>query len=243
MQKDPDQLDILYECDDFLAINKNPGLSLLKDRNDPLNLWDDLKARLTTKPLLVHRLDKGTSGVLLIAKNRMAQSHLTSLFQKREITKQYIACVAPCPQPSSALITIPLMKGRKSRYRLAGKREDITLAAGASFPKWTIETDKLERDKKIYESQTSYRVYMRAGKKAFLSVHPLTGRTHQIRVHLSWLGWPIEGDYLYNKDCADNSDRLFLHCRKLVFLWRNNSRIKITAPLPDEFKELMSLET
>jgi len=214
------QLELLYHSQDLWVYNKPPNLSLLSDRSGAPDLWSHLKAS-GEKPYLVHRLDKGTSGVLLIARNQATQSQLTRLFEQRNVDKYYVAdVVGELHAPSSLMIDLPLCKGRKSRYRVAGLRENI-LREGHRY---SVTPD---RDGHAAASRVrTLSVYRRAHahgehKDAQISrilVKPLTGRTHQIRVHLSWIGHALVGDRLYGEPDhpQQQAPRLMLHCHRLT---------------------------
>ena len=119
--------DVIYEDSDLRVYDKPANVSLLADRSGAQNLWDEIKAQ-GEKPYLVHRLDKGTSGVLLVARNQACQRKLTRAFAARSVHKYYLAqVVGQFPRGHTYRIDLPLCKGRKSRYRVAGERAAIEL--------------------------------------------------------------------------------------------------------------------
>ncbi len=191
-------------------INKPADVSLLADRSGAACLWDHLPDLLGRKPYLVHRLDKPTSGVLAVALDQPTQKQLTRAFSKRTVGKFYLAWVLGDPGPAG-IIDLPLKKGRKSRYRVAGQRADISERNGL----WRLPGTEAEDG---HPSLTRFRRLDREEGRSLLLLIPKTGRTHQLRVHLSWIGHPILGDQLYGKpkDSAQQADRLYLHARKLV---------------------------
>ena len=202
-------LEMLHEDESLRVYYKPTNISLLRDRAGSENLWRTLQAA-DEKPYLVHRLDKGTSGVLLVARNQTAQSQLTQAFQAQAVTKFYLAWVVgnfTCGPTHH--IDLPLCKGRKSRYRVAGERADIR-QQGFNF---TVNQDRVG-----FAATTRARALKHTRTHTLLLLKPLTGRTHQIRVHLSWLGFPIVGDHLYGKpkDPQQTAVRLMLHCHKLT---------------------------
>jgi tRNA pseudouridine32 synthase/23S rRNA pseudouridine746 synthase/23S rRNA pseudouridine1911/1915/1917 synthase len=202
-------LEFLHETEDFWVINKPPNVSLLADRGGDANLWETLQRR-GEKPYLVHRLDKGTSGVLLVARNQATQSSLTRAFAAREIHKFYLAwVVGEFPLGPTLHVALPLCKGRKSRYRVAGERASITR---------TDTTYQVVQDRNGVDALTHVRCLEHASGRSLLMLKPTTGRTHQLRVHLSWLGFPILGDRLYGapKHPEQMAPRLMLHCHRLV---------------------------
>ena len=202
-------MDFLYKNDDLAVLNKAAGVSLLKDRSGAECLWDTLPEVLGCKPYLLHRLDKPTSGVLLIALNQGTQSRLTRLFSERRVRKYYLAWVSGRP-PGRGFINLPLKKGRKNRYRVAGQRAGIKLEGGV----WTHPTP----DPEGHPSQTRFRLLHTDQGRSLLLLQPLTGRTHQLRVHLAWIGHPIIGDAIYGRpeSASQQANRLCLHSHRLM---------------------------
>ena len=201
--------ELIYDCADFVALNKPSGISVLKDRSGAPCLWDALPELLGGKPYQVHRLDKGTSGVMFIARTAAAQKQLSASFRQRAARKFYLCWVVGEP-PGSGLINLPVKKGRKSRYRIAGERAHIQYSPDLGWSLTHASNEGLE-------AQTRIRL-LRSGAHSLLLAAPKTGRTHQLRVHLSWIGYPIVGDHLYGRpsDPLQRSDRLQLHCHRLV---------------------------
>lgn len=222
-------LDVVYRAADLLAINKPSGISLLADRTGAPCLWDTLREELALEghePLSVHRIDKGTSGVLLVALTRERQSHLSQAFALRDVRKFYVARVVGDVRLDgvTGTIDLPLEKGRKSRYRVAAPRERIVRHGS----RWHLTGRKSAG----HESLSRLRRIAGDGRQTLLALQPLTGRTHQLRVHLAWIGHPIIGDHLYGKpDSAEQQwPRLALHCHRVVV-----DGVAITAPLPTGF--------
>jgi tRNA pseudouridine32 synthase / 23S rRNA pseudouridine746 synthase len=146
-----------------------------------------------------------------VALDQKTQSALTRAFNRREVRKFYLAWVAGCmPGRGTQTIDLPLKPGRKSRYRVAGQRSSIERDEQG----WTIAAAEPEG----HPSQTRVRVLVHEGARSLLLLQPLTGRTHQLRVHLSWIGHPILGDTLYGRPGAPEqaAPRLQLHCHRLV---------------------------
>jgi tRNA pseudouridine32 synthase / 23S rRNA pseudouridine746 synthase len=207
----PAPLEIIHRDAHLAVLNKPADVSLLADRSGVPCLWDTLAEQLQARPYLVHRLDKGTSGVLLIALDAATQSHLTRMFQQRRIRKYYLTWAAgQFPGGGTRRINLPLRKGRKSRYRVAGARADIRADAAG----WHLDAPP----EPGHASLTRVRLLGRSGERSLLLAAPVTGRTHQLRVHLSWIGHPILGDSLYGRPGAEaqQAPRLQLHCRRLV---------------------------
>lgn len=237
-------LDIVYQSDDLMAIDKPSGISLFADRTGAPSLWDTLKAQLTARhltPYPVHRLDKGTSGVLLLALNKRTQAHLNRAFARRTVRKFYVARVTGRPRAgTTTTIDLPLMRGRKSRYRVAGPRAAIRRDSAGAGVRWRLDAADTNTTRRALPSRTCLRVLDvdAANDRSLLLLRPVTGRAHQLRVHLAWIGFPILGDTLYGKPDAavQRSTRLALHCHRLVVPLPGGNRgmISITAPLPRE---------
>lgn len=170
---------------------------MLADGTGAPCLWDWLTSEICQKtggwhPYLVHRLDKGASGIWLVARTQEAQSKLTQQFNKREVDKIYLAGVWGIPPNKEDTIDLPLEKARKGKFRIARK--------GTGYP-----------------SQTHYRLLWSDKRVSLLLIRPMTGRTHQIRVHLQAMGTPVIGDYFYGgqKDKITPAGCFMLHCYKL----------------------------
>ncbi len=213
-------LPLIYQDSDLLVINKPSNVSLLQDRSGAANLWDQLKAEFG-KLYLVHRLDKGTSGVLLVARSAALQKHLTQAFNAHAVRKFYCATVlGPMTLSGTGHINLPLQPGRKSRYRIAAPRTAI-LRSGNH---WHLDDQQLANPSSPhFPSYSRMRVLdpetaAPSSRTNELLLAPKTGRTHQLRVHLAWIGYPILGDTLYGKPKAaeQQHERLRLHSHRLV---------------------------
>jgi 23S rRNA-/tRNA-specific pseudouridylate synthase len=221
----------LYRSDELLVLNKPGGLSMLADRSGAECLWDRLPALLGpgSRPLPVHRLDKGTSGVLLVALERRLQGALNRAFAARHVDKFYVARVVGEPDLGgrTGLIDLPLMRGRKSRYRVAAPRAAIERHGNV----WRVANAAAAG----LASQSRMRLHQ-SGARSVLAMQPVTGRTHQLRVHLAWIGHPICGDHLYGRpDAAEQRwPRLALHCHRIVAHLPDRT-LTFTAPLPADF--------
>lgn len=214
---------VLHIDDDVLAINKPPGLAVqggskTEDHIDGALDW--LKFGADERPRLVHRLDKDTSGVLLLARTRASAQRLTAAFRSRDTRKIYWAIVVGRPLHENGNIDAPLAK-------LPGKRGDLVQV--------NEDLGKTAR--------TRYRTIDMAGKQAsWLELEPLTGRTHQLRVHCELMETPILGDGKYGQRDASLFEagiarKLHLHARQLIVPGPGKSVVAIVAPLPPHMLE------
>lgn len=208
----PPRPPVIYEDDHVLVINKPAGLlSMAKGEYCP-------EATLENYGLLVHRLDRDTSGVVILAKDPDTQSMLRKQFQDRKTHKTYYAIVDGHPKLDSAMIDLPI--GRNLKHPT------------------TFQVDENGKP-----AQTLYKVLASNDKYSLLELKPTTGRTHQLRVHLKYLGTPIAGDPVYGRN--DSAPRLMLHAGALEITIpgqtpsAGNERRTFTATLPPEFSELM----
>lgn len=217
-------LDVISRSGDLLVLNKPAGVSLFADRTGAPALWPALKATLAPEiPLQVHRLDKGTSGVLLVALTSSRQAALNRAFARGAVRKYYVATVTGrLALSGTGTIDLPVKPGRKSRYRVAGQRSDIR----RDHNHWYLATPTTTG----HPSCTHLRIVGASERGTTLLLSPTTGRTHQLRVHLSWIGHPMRGDHLYgNPDSPEQrAPRLALHCHKLI----DEQGVRYTAPLP-----------
>lgn len=224
-------LEIVFENEDLIAFNKPSGVSTLRDRSGLPNYFDHIR-QAYPKVQLVHRLDKFTSGVLLVAKHNQSKRTLSRAFATGEIGKYYV-CVATGHLPTDGTldINLPLKAGRKSRYRVAGLREEIRAVKTG----WSISSDE------GLASFTRIRSIKQGPCRSLLICQPRTGRTHQLRVHLSWIGHAIVGDELYGAVTSTEQrwTRLLLHAHKLCL---PDVSVAITSPLPDSFEDGLAHE-
>jgi 23S rRNA pseudouridine955/2504/2580 synthase len=203
----------VYEDATLLVINKPAGLAVQGGSGTVRHL-DALLRGLTPRPLLVHRLDRDTSGLLLLAKSRLAARVLTADFRSQRIRKTYWAVVAGVPQGDSGRIALPLTK------RPIGGQERVVVDVNAGL-----------------EAVTLWRKLATEAGLSWLELRPLTGRTHQLRVHSAAHGWPILGDSKYGAASAQSGKpSLFLHARSLSFTHpERQQRVEFTAPCPPAF--------
>jgi len=225
--------DIIYEDKDILVINKPSGLSVHPSLNNPdeITLVNGLISYLPSikrvgedilRPGIVHRLDKETSGILLVAKNNKSFYELKQQFQNHDIKKTYLALV------------YGQVKQGKGEIDLAiGRSVNNPLKQAVSRPK--------SRIKKLRPAITEYKVIKKYDKFTLLEVNPKTGRTHQIRVHLSSIGHPIVGDTKYGfkkQKMPINLKRHFLHAYVLEFSL-NGKKFKFETDLPKDLQRFL----
>jgi len=219
-------LDIIYEDDDILVINKDKGIVVHPGNGNPDGtLVNAVMARCKDslsgiggkiRPGIVHRIDKDTSGLIIIAKNDASHINLREQIKKREVKKTYIALVRGNIKENEATINMPIGRSSKDRKKMA-----------------VTKTGK--------EAITHFKVLKRYNGYTLLEVNIETGRTHQIRVHLSEIGYPIIGDEVYsNGKNLFNVKGQMLHAAKLIFKHpRTKKEIEIEAPLPKYFNEVL----
>ena len=233
------KIKVVFENENFIVINKPSGLvvnrsqtvkdtATLQDylnENIELESDDDLESEFNKRNGIVHRLDKDTSGIILVAKNDKYFTYLQSLFKERKIKKEYVAVVLGQVNEERFEIDAPIGRDPKSRFRFAivrGEKESQTY---------------FERIKLISESENNY---------TSLKCFPKTGRTHQIRVHLAAYGFPILGDKTYSSardsELYENLgiNRLMLHSKSVTFNDMNNEEFSFECEIPEEFSKFMS---
>lgn len=235
-----DKISILYEDDNVVAINKPAGLVVHSDgkREEPnLTNWVNKnypESKGVGEPIIisnsdsiersgiVHRIDRDTSGVMLIAKNQPAFLYLKKQFQDREINKIYHAFVYGEMKDDDGIIDRRIGRSKKD------------------FRQWSAQRGARGI---MREAITHYKVLAKSEGFSFVEVIPKTGRTHQIRVHFKAINHPIILDSLYapKKEKALGFERLALHSYSVEFSLVNGKRIKITAPYPEDFKKAFKL--
>ncbi len=214
-------LDIVYEDDCLLLVNKPAGL-LVHPANAANPSGTLVNALLhhcrklstvdeETRPGIVHRLDRETSGLVLVAKDNKTHAHLSEQFQSRQVFKKYLAIVEGVVQFDEGVVDAAL--GRDRRY---------------------YDRKRISFEDDAKEAQTYYRTLKRFKSRSLVALFPKTGRTHQLRVHMAYLGHPILGDTKYGK--RHTFPRLALHAQAIGFLHpRTKQYIEFSVHTPPEF--------
>lgn len=211
---------VIYKDADIIVLNKPSGIAVQGGTNTLRHIdgmLDALKYDYDEAPKLVHRIDKDTSGILVLARSRKSAELLTKAFRERDLHKTYLALVNGCPKPERGQI--------KARLDKCG---DKTVVSPEGKP-----------------ALTDYRVLDNLGEKfALVEAMPQTGRTHQIRVHMEYLGCPIVGDDKYFGRLRQKIDgianKLYLHAYKIDLSGIYNKKLVISAPLPPHFAAALS---
>jgi 23S rRNA pseudouridine1911/1915/1917 synthase len=214
---------IIYQDNDLIVVDKPAGLTVHPAPGHPsgtlvnalLAMCPDLQGIAgTLRPGIVHRLDKDTSGLLVVAKNDRAMRSLQSQLSERRVHKTYLALVQGAPSPREGQIEAPIGRSPKNRKKMA-----------------IVEGGR--------ESTTRYKVREEMRGHTLLEVEPITGRTHQIRVHLTAVGHPIVGDSVYGRP-SPLLGRQFLHAWKLAFAMPLGERqVEFESPLPVDLREAL----
>jgi tRNA pseudouridine32 synthase/23S rRNA pseudouridine746 synthase len=215
---------LLYRDGLMLVIDKPAGIAVHRGPKGGESLedqFDVLRFGLPRRPALAHRLDRDTSGCLVLGRHRKALASLGKLFKNGKIGKTYWAVVQGGPREEEGRIDIPLGKLDQSRG-------------------WWMKPDP-----KGQPAVTTWRVMGRGGELTWLALEPLTGRTHQLRVHCSEMGFPIIGDNIYGSAPRNSVSLggpiLHLHSREVVVpLYKNKDPIKVAAPVPEHMRERLA---
>ncbi len=228
------KIEIIYEDENIIAINKPTGLIIHSDgKTKEITLVDWILKKYPEiedvgEPLvlnsgevikrsgIVHRLDRGTSGILVISKNQETFLYLKEQFQNRKIQKSYCAFVYGEMKSDEGVIDRPIGRSKKD------------------FRMWSAQR---EARGKMREAITEYKVLQKRGGFSFVEVNPKTGRTHQIRVHFKAINYPVVCDKLYapKRECALGFERLALHAYSIEFNLINGEKVKLEAELPEDF--------
>jgi len=220
---EPIPLAVVYEDDDILVIDKPAGLTVHPAPGHPDHtLVNAVLAHCPTiatsaepmRPGIVHRLDKDTSGLIVVAKNQVAHEYLATQFKRRTVSKAYLVLVKGRLVPEQGLIEAPIGRHPRNRKKMA-----------------IVEAGR--------EATTKYRVQKYLGSYSLVEVTPVTGRTHQIRVHFSAIGHPVVGDPVYGTKSA-YLNRQFIHaCRLGLRLPSTKEYREFTSPLPAELEQAL----
>lgn len=222
-------LTIVYEDADIVVVDKPAGMvvhpahghytgtlvnALLAHCPDLAGIGGELR------PGIVHRLDKDTSGLLIVAKNDAAHRQLQSQFQARLVRKTYLALVEGIPHAAHGVIDAPIGRDPQHRQRMA-------IATSAS--------------RSGREARTEYHIVERFAQHALVEAEPVTGRTHQIRIHLAFIGHPIVGDRVYgHRKQRLALPRQFLHAARIAFTLPSSGQpVEFTSPLPEDLAAVL----
>lgn len=211
---------ILYRDADMIVLDKPAGIAVHKGPKGGETLdafFPALQFEAPEPPQLAHRLDRETSGCLVLGRNRAALKRLGAMFADGRIRKVYVALCCGVPAEASGRIDLPLAR------RSHDKRS------------WWMKVDPAGDP-----SFTRYRVLASRGGLSFLALQPETGRTHQLRVHCAAMGWPIAGDKVYGGDRAMAASRhLQLHAARTRIPARGGPPVEVTAPLPSAMSDFL----
>ncbi|RKE69409.1 tRNA pseudouridine32 synthase/23S rRNA pseudouridine746 synthase [Pseudorhodoplanes sinuspersici] len=197
-----------------LPVHRGPKAAGMKNVGALEDHFGALRFGLPRAPSLAHRLDRETSGCLVLGRHRKALESLAKLFQAGKIGKTYWALVEGGPEENEGTIDLPL--GRRDENR-----------------GWWMKVDPAGQP-----SVTTWKVMGRADGKTWLALEPVTGRTHQLRVHCQARGWPIVGDSIYGTAPRFGGPILHLLAREIVVpLYKNRDPIRVTAPVPPHMRE------
>ncbi|MDD9995726.1 MAG: RluA family pseudouridine synthase [Dehalococcoidia bacterium] len=223
---EPEDIDVVisYEDDDLLVVDKPSGLIVHPGHGHPtgtlVNALLALRPRLANigespRPGIVHRLDKETSGLLVVAKSQRAYRSLRRQLKNHHMRKRYLTLVAGAPTLEEGAIEAPIGRHPRNRKKMA-------VVSGGK------------------EATTRYWLRERIGDHALLEVEPVSGRTHQIRVHLASIGHPVLGDHVYGRRTPLLS-RQFLHAWRLSFrLPESEQVVEVESPLPEDLTQVIS---
>ena len=205
-------LDLIYLDDTLFVVNKPAGLLAVPGRgSDKQDCLASRTAKVLHDALVVHRLDMATSGLMMFALGTDMQRHLSRLFREGKVHKRYIAVVAGKPEPDNGIVNLPI---------------------AADWPNRPLQKIDSRSGK---ASLTCYRLlaYDKDTNSSRMELEPLTGRTHQLRVHMAAIGHPILGDNLYGETEGQFSNRLYLHASGLGFVHPvSNAKLSFIAEPP-----------
>ena len=218
------QSHILFEDDQIIVLNKWAGLAVQGGSKTKYHVDSIAGAIYPQKPKLTHRIDKDTTGILVLAKTAKSAAHIARAFSDQEVEKVYWAVVCGSPKTKTGTIDLPMVK----KMRKDSERVEIDHDHGE-------------------QAITKYRVIDGFGRDyALLELCPLTGRTHQLRVHCAAIGVPILGDKKYGDRTNVHSKLpksfgLHLHARKISFSHLDGQKLGFTAPVSDQFENTLAM--
>jgi tRNA pseudouridine32 synthase/23S rRNA pseudouridine746 synthase len=215
---------VLYRDALMLVIDKPPAMAVhagpknSTQRGESVeDHFDDLRFGLPRGPALAHRLDRDTSGCLVLGRHRKALAQLGKLFRNGEIDKTYWAVVEGSPATGEGVIDLAL------------GRLDATRG-------WWMKPDPNGQP-----ATSKWRVLGKSGALSWLALEPLTGRTHQLRVHCAEMGWPIVGDAIYGTAPRSGGPIMHLHAREIVVpLYKNRAPVRVVAPVPHHMRAALA---
>jgi tRNA pseudouridine32 synthase/23S rRNA pseudouridine746 synthase len=219
---------ILYRDALILVLDKPAGMAVHPGRGPAENLesyFEGLRFGLPNSPALAHRLDKDTSGCLVLGRNRFALKTMADLFAANKVDKSYQAIVHGNIEAQEGMIDLPMdnITGKKYHWRM-------------------------KVDPKGKPAQTQFRVIQRFKDVTLVELKPITGRTHQLRVHAAAMGWPIVGDSIYGDVERDqiihNRMGMHLHAHKIsIPLYQAKAPIEVVSPLPDRLMHILKSQS
>jgi tRNA pseudouridine32 synthase/23S rRNA pseudouridine746 synthase len=249
---------LLYRDGLMLVIDKPAGLAVHRGPNGGESLedhFDALRFGLPRAPALAHRLDRDTSGCLVLGRHRKALAKLGRLFKSGAVGKTYWAVVEGTPDAAAGVIELPL--GRLDETRGWWMKHDPE--GQPAVTKWKVLGPSSPRpcedrsEKGVARVGTSVDTsphlptphpalpHKGGGKLTWLALEPLTGRTHQLRVHCAEMGWPILGDAIYGSAPRSGGPPLHLHAREIIVpLYKNREPITVTAPVPPRLRAALA---
>jgi 23S rRNA pseudouridine1911/1915/1917 synthase len=223
VEPEPLPLTVLYQDEEVIVVDKPAGMPVHPGPGHPRGtLVNALLARFPElrqvgeafRPGIVHRLDKDTSGLMVVAKTPRAHRHLVEQLKERQVRKTYLALVYGVPDPERGVIEAPIGRHPRHRKRMA-----------------VVDEGR--------QAVTRYRVVEAIGGYALLEVEPVTGRTHQIRVHMAAIGHPLVGDAVYGRR-SPLLPRQFLHAHRLAFVLPGRERaVEFESPLPADLRQAL----
>jgi len=231
------EIEIIYEDDDALVLNKASGLVVHSDgktRESTVVDWlllnypeikdvgeiQNIDGKEVQRPGIVHRIDRDTSGVLIVAKNQNAYLYLKQQFKERNIEKKYFCFLYGVPKE---------------------RKDTINASIGRSNKDFRLRSAEQGARGELREARTEYKVLIDNGEYSYVEACPKTGRTHQLRVHFKALQHPIVCDSLYapKRECALGFDRLALHAYSLTLTLPSGATLCAETPLPHDFEKAL----